>query len=99
MRGRGVFSEWKRAKVANTGEGNEIEITAKKDVVLATGSSPIIPQVPELGEVDVRTPREATAANFVPEHLLILGGGVVGVARSRQVQWIIWLWKHCLLTT
>ena len=50
-----------------------------RDVVLATGSDPVIPPVPGLRELDdVWTNREVTGMRAVPRRLLILGGGPVG---------------------
>jgi pyruvate/2-oxoglutarate dehydrogenase complex dihydrolipoamide dehydrogenase (E3) component len=50
------------------------------DVVIATGSEPVIPPVPGLRELDdVWTNREATGLTEVPRRLLILGGGAVGL--------------------
>ena len=50
------------------------------DVVIATGSDPVIPPVPGLRELDgVWTNREATGLTEVPRRLLILGGGPVGL--------------------
>jgi pyruvate/2-oxoglutarate dehydrogenase complex dihydrolipoamide dehydrogenase (E3) component len=49
-------------------------------IVLATGSEPIIPPIDGLRDLEgVWTNREATAANEVPERLVVLGGGPVGV--------------------
>jgi pyruvate/2-oxoglutarate dehydrogenase complex dihydrolipoamide dehydrogenase (E3) component len=50
------------------------------DIVIATGSDPVIPPVPGLRELDgVWTNREATGLTEVPRRLLILGGGAVGL--------------------
>jgi pyruvate/2-oxoglutarate dehydrogenase complex dihydrolipoamide dehydrogenase (E3) component len=50
------------------------------DIVIATGSDPVIPPIPGLRELDgVWTNRDATGATEVPERLLVLGGGPVGV--------------------
>jgi pyruvate/2-oxoglutarate dehydrogenase complex dihydrolipoamide dehydrogenase (E3) component len=50
------------------------------DVVIATGSEPVIPPVPGLRELDgIWTNREATGLTEVPRRLLILGGGAVGL--------------------
>jgi pyruvate/2-oxoglutarate dehydrogenase complex dihydrolipoamide dehydrogenase (E3) component len=50
------------------------------DVVIATGSDPVIPPVPGLRELDgVWTNREATGLTELPRRLLILGGGAVGL--------------------
>jgi dihydrolipoamide dehydrogenase len=51
-----------------------------RHIVLATGSEPVIPPIPGLAGLDgVWTNREATGARAVPERLVILGGGPVGV--------------------
>jgi pyruvate/2-oxoglutarate dehydrogenase complex dihydrolipoamide dehydrogenase (E3) component len=53
-------------------------------VVIATGSEPVIPPINGLRELDgVWTNREATAATEVPERLLVLGGGPVGVEMAQ----------------
>jgi pyruvate/2-oxoglutarate dehydrogenase complex dihydrolipoamide dehydrogenase (E3) component len=55
-------------------------------VVLANGSEPFIPPVPGLrGLAGVWTSREATAMKAVPRHLLVLGGGPVGVELTQAV--------------
>ena len=48
------------------------------NLVVATGSSPAVPPVDGLSEVDFWTNREAVWANAVPESLVVLGGGPVG---------------------
>jgi pyruvate/2-oxoglutarate dehydrogenase complex dihydrolipoamide dehydrogenase (E3) component len=49
-------------------------------IVIATGSEPVIPPIPGLrGLEGVWTNREATGAKEIPESLVILGGGPVGV--------------------
>jgi pyruvate/2-oxoglutarate dehydrogenase complex dihydrolipoamide dehydrogenase (E3) component len=51
-----------------------------EDIVIATGSDPVIPPIEGLGDLDgVWTNRESTGAKEVPERLLVLGGGPVGV--------------------
>src|SRR3954452_21292170 len=47
-------------------------------VVLATGSSAVLPPVPGLAEVRPWDNRSATAAKEIPARLLVLGGGAVG---------------------
>jgi pyruvate/2-oxoglutarate dehydrogenase complex dihydrolipoamide dehydrogenase (E3) component len=55
-------------------------------VVLANGADAVIPPVPGLRELDgVWTSREATSMKEVPRHLLILGGGPVGVELAQAV--------------
>jgi pyruvate/2-oxoglutarate dehydrogenase complex dihydrolipoamide dehydrogenase (E3) component len=54
-------------------------ITARRAVVLATGSEPSMPPIPGLADADAWTNRMATTSKVVPERLIVLGGGVVGV--------------------
>jgi len=55
-------------------------------IVLATGSSPIIPPVPGLRDLrGLWTNREIAAMSEVPRRLLILGGGAVGVEMAQAV--------------
>jgi pyruvate/2-oxoglutarate dehydrogenase complex dihydrolipoamide dehydrogenase (E3) component len=69
------------ARITGPGEisvGDETVETER--IVLATGSDPVIPPIDGLEELDgVWTNREATGATEVPERLLVLGGGPVGV--------------------
>ena len=58
-----------------------------RQVVLATGSDPVIPPIPGLRELDgLWTNREATAMTEVPRKLLVLGGGPVGVEMAQAVR-------------
>ena len=57
------------------------------NIVLATGSDPIIPPIPGLRELDgVWTNREVTGMQSIPRHLLVLGGGPVGVEMAQAVR-------------
>jgi pyruvate/2-oxoglutarate dehydrogenase complex dihydrolipoamide dehydrogenase (E3) component len=57
-----------------------------RDVVLATGSEAFVPPVPGLRDLPgVWTNREATGMREVPRHLLVLGGGAVGVELAQAV--------------
>jgi pyruvate/2-oxoglutarate dehydrogenase complex dihydrolipoamide dehydrogenase (E3) component len=73
VRGRGLLVGERRVLV-----GDE-ELVARKAVIVATGSSPFVPDVPGLRAARPWTSRDATTANEIPERLAILGGGVVGV--------------------
>jgi pyruvate/2-oxoglutarate dehydrogenase complex dihydrolipoamide dehydrogenase (E3) component len=55
------------------------QVVARRAVVLATGSGAVLPPVPGLAEVRPWDNRAATAAKEVPERLLVLGGGAVGL--------------------
>ena len=55
-----------------------------REIVIATGSEPVIPPIPGLLELDgVWTNREATGVREIPESLVILGGGPVGVEMAQ----------------
>ncbi|HXP53822.1 MAG TPA: NAD(P)/FAD-dependent oxidoreductase [Streptosporangiaceae bacterium] len=61
-----------------TGEdGAPVSLTARHAVVVATGSSALVPDVPGLRQAAPWTSREAAAAGKVPGRLAIIGGGVV----------------------
>ena len=70
-----------------TGPGNvDVDGTVyeAKSIVVATGSDPLIPPIDGLAELDgVWTNREATGVKEIPESLLILGGGPVGVEMAQ----------------
>jgi pyruvate/2-oxoglutarate dehydrogenase complex dihydrolipoamide dehydrogenase (E3) component len=56
------------------------------NVVIATGSDPVIPPIPGLAEAEgVWTNREVTALTDVPRRMVVLGGGPVGVEMSQAV--------------
>ena len=56
-------------------------------VVMANGADPIVPPIPGLRELDgIWTNREATGMKEVPHHLLVLGGGPVGVELAQAVR-------------
>jgi pyruvate/2-oxoglutarate dehydrogenase complex dihydrolipoamide dehydrogenase (E3) component len=58
-------------------------LTARRAVIVATGSSPLVPPIPGLREAPHWTNRDATTSTEVPERLVILGGGVVGVEMAQ----------------
>src|SRR5690606_34306853 len=64
-------------------EGDDAPVTrrlrARHAVSDATGSVPVLPDVRRLAEAAPWSSREATSADAVPESLVVVGGGVVGV--------------------
>jgi pyruvate/2-oxoglutarate dehydrogenase complex dihydrolipoamide dehydrogenase (E3) component len=73
VRGSAVLEGERRVRV-----GDDV-LVARRAVVLATGTAAAIPPVPGLSEIMTWTNREATTAGSVPESLIVLGGGVIGV--------------------
>jgi pyruvate/2-oxoglutarate dehydrogenase complex dihydrolipoamide dehydrogenase (E3) component len=57
-----------------------------RDIVIATGSDPVMPPVPGLSELEgVWGSRDVTSMEAVPRRLLILGGGPVGAEMAQAV--------------
>jgi dihydrolipoamide dehydrogenase len=50
-----------------------------RNLLLATGSEPIIPPIPGLKREEILTNREILEIKEVPESLTIIGGGVIGI--------------------
>lgn len=74
--GMGSVAEDKTIKIT-TDKGEE---TIKADnIILATGSTPVVPNIPGIEQVNVHTSDTIFDITEVPEHLVIVGGGVIGV--------------------
>ena len=52
--------------------------TARRGIVIATGSKPAIPPIPGLAEVDFWTTHDLIQVEKLPESLVVIGGGAVG---------------------
>jgi pyruvate/2-oxoglutarate dehydrogenase complex dihydrolipoamide dehydrogenase (E3) component len=52
---------------------------ASRAIVISTGTSPAVPPIPGLDRVTYWTNREAVKVETLPESLVILGGGAIGV--------------------
>jgi dihydrolipoamide dehydrogenase len=68
-----------RAVEVEAADGTTRRLTARRAVVLATGTSALIPPIPGLREVGPWDNRTATSAKELPRRLLVLGGGAVGL--------------------
>jgi dihydrolipoamide dehydrogenase len=73
IRGHGRLARERRVRV-----GQALYV-ARLAVVIAVGSAAALPPIPGLAEAAPWTNRQLTATKRIPERLLILGGGVVGV--------------------
>jgi pyruvate/2-oxoglutarate dehydrogenase complex dihydrolipoamide dehydrogenase (E3) component len=77
IRGRGALDGERTVIVGDQ------RLTARKAVVIATGTTALLPPIAGLAEARPWTNREATTTDTVPGRLLILGGGVVGVEMAQ----------------
>jgi pyruvate/2-oxoglutarate dehydrogenase complex dihydrolipoamide dehydrogenase (E3) component len=83
VRGRGRLTGERRVTVELKDGGSE-ELEARQAVFLAGGTLPAMPPIEGLDQIDdAWTNREATTAGQVPDSMVILGGGVVGVEMSQ----------------
>jgi pyruvate/2-oxoglutarate dehydrogenase complex dihydrolipoamide dehydrogenase (E3) component len=82
VRGHGRLAGERTVEVID-GAGDVRRLTARKAVVLATGTVPLVPPLPGLGEAAPWDNRTATGAKEVPRRLLVLGGGAVGVEMAQ----------------
>ncbi|MEA2392283.1 MAG: hypothetical protein QOJ82_174 [Solirubrobacteraceae bacterium] len=73
VRGRGRLAGERTVRV-----GDET-LTARRAVVLATGTVAAVPPIPGLRDARPWTNREAVTAKEVPPSLVVLGGGTIGV--------------------
>jgi len=73
IRGRGRLDGERQVRVG------EKVYEARRAVVIAVGSSPVLPPIPGLAEAKPWTNRAVTTAERVPERLIVLGAGAVGV--------------------
>jgi dihydrolipoamide dehydrogenase len=55
------------------------QIYEAKKLIICTGSETVIPPIPGIKETNFWTSREALENKEVPESLLIIGGGVIGI--------------------
>jgi dihydrolipoamide dehydrogenase len=62
--------------------GDDVLI-ARDAVVIAVGSGALIPPIPGLAEVGAWSNRQITTTSEVPQRLVVLGGGVVGVEMAQ----------------
>ena len=76
IRGRGYF-EGAQTLCVETGQGQQSIQFGK--AILATGSLPALPKAFDIGNSRVMTSNEALDVEDIPENLLIVGGGYIGM--------------------
>src|SRR3954452_9347934 len=85
VRGRGALDGPKRVTVTNE-DGPPVSLTARRAVVVATGSVPVKP--PPFQNITTWLSRDATSSKHVPERLAVIGGGVVAVEMAQAWHWL-----------
>ena len=78
LRGHGRLSGERMVEVEQ-GDGTNVSVRARRAVIVATGSRAFIPSIEGLSDIGVWDNRGATAAKEIPDRLLVLGAGPVGL--------------------
>ncbi|MEP2639267.1 MULTISPECIES: FAD-dependent oxidoreductase [Roseobacteraceae] len=63
-------------------QAGDVTITARR-IVIATGSSPLVPPIPGLDSVPFETNETLFNLRDKPDHLLIIGGGPIGMEMAQ----------------
>ena len=82
--GSGRFVGRKTIEVALSGGG--IRVLQGKNVVIGTGSRATIENIPGLSDARPLTHIEALELDQIPEHILILGGGYIGLELAQAMR-------------
>ena len=77
-----VISEYGRFISPTEVQAGDTIITARR-FVISTGSSPMVPPIPGLDTVDYLTNENLFELRERPEHLLIIGGGPIGMEMAQ----------------
>ncbi|HEY1571100.1 MAG TPA: NAD(P)/FAD-dependent oxidoreductase [Pseudonocardiaceae bacterium] len=77
LRGDGRLTGPHTVTVTTT-DGETVELTARRAIVLNTGTDPAVPPIPGLAESPFWTNREILTIEKAPESLIVLGGGAIG---------------------
>ncbi|MFI6814755.1 dihydrolipoyl dehydrogenase family protein [Nonomuraea sp. NPDC050328] len=84
VRGSGRVSGEREVEVTAP-DGSVTTVRARRAVVLATGSVPVLPPIKGLAEARPWGSREATTVKEVPARLIVLGGGVVACEMAQAL--------------
>ncbi|GAB3821787.1 mercuric reductase [Pontibacter rugosus] len=77
IRGKASFEDKTTVRIA-LNEGGTAKVTADK-IFINTGTTPVIPAIDGLDSIDYLTYKTIQDLTETPEHLLILGGGYIGL--------------------
>ncbi len=76
VHGRGYFEESRKLRV-ETGEGQQF--ISYEQAIIAVGSRSAMPKAFDLGNPRIMTSQEALEVEEIPENLLVIGGGYIGM--------------------
>jgi pyruvate/2-oxoglutarate dehydrogenase complex dihydrolipoamide dehydrogenase (E3) component len=82
FRGAGRLAGERTVEVTSA-DGEVTRLTARRAVVIATGTSAAIPPIPGLRESQPWDNRSVTSAKEIPRRLLVLGGGAIGAEMAQ----------------
>ncbi|GMQ59768.1 dihydrolipoyl dehydrogenase [Vallitalea sediminicola] len=77
INGIGVIKDQQTVEIITT--NGDKEIVKGKNIIIATGSMPVKPPIEGIDEENVYTTKEMLECEKIPEKLVIIGGGVVGM--------------------
>ena len=80
-----VLRDWGRFTSPATLQAGPVEVTARR-FVIATGSTALVPPIPGLETVPYLTNETLFASREKPSHLLVLGGGPIGLEMAQAHQ-------------
>lgn len=87
VRGHGRLTGERAVEVVEPG-GATRSLQARRAVVVATGSRAAIPPIDGVADTRLWDSRDITTAKEVPERLVLIGGGVVGVEMAQAWRWL-----------
>lgn len=81
---RGAASlEGPRSVLVEETSGDRRHLSARRAVVLATGTSAALPPIEGLAQANAWDNRDITSAKSLPRRLVVLGGGAIGVEMAQ----------------
>ncbi|QMU72681.1 NAD(P)/FAD-dependent oxidoreductase [Streptacidiphilus sp. P02-A3a] len=86
LRGYGRLTGPHEVTVLHSGGDTETVLRPSRAIVLAVGSRPVAPPVPGLAGTGYWTNRDLIETPELPESLLVLGGGAVGLELGQALQ-------------
>ena len=77
-----VIRDWGKFISKTEVQAGDIVITARR-FVIATGSTPFVPPIPGVEDVEIHTNETIFDLREKPEHLIVIGGGPIGLEMAQ----------------